>query len=321
MKMLNYYIIILTHQSFKRNFMKKIDLKTLERKIRVRKLTIEDYDQLVKLQELCFPGMHTWTREQIESQLEIFPLGQICIELNKKIVASTSSLIIDFDLYNEADDWKKLSDSGYITNHDPDGETLYGIEIMVHPNYRGYKLSRRLYRARKEIAREKNLKNIVLGGRIPGYKKYQEKMNAREYVQRVIDKELYDPVLTAQLANGFILKRIIPSYLRSDEESGGNATLLEWSNIDYHPPKGKKILTSKKVRICAVQYQLRELDNFEDFAQQCEYFTDVASGYRSDFILYPEIFTLQLFQSFQGLVDIGILVGVIAVDNPQHFIV
>ena len=125
-------------------------------------------------------------------------------------------MIIDFDLYDEADNWKKLSDSGYITNHDPDGETLYGIEIMVHPDFRGYKLSRRLYRARKELAREKNLKNIVIGGRIPGYKKHQKKLTAREYVQKVMDKELYDPVLTAQLANGFILKRIILAYMRSD---------------------------------------------------------------------------------------------------------
>ena len=105
--------------------MKKIDLKTLERKIVVRLLKIEDYDQLVKLQELCFPGMKTWTKEQIQSQLDIFPEGQICIQLNKKLVASSSSLIVDFDLYDEGDDWKKLSDSGYITNHDPDGETLW----------------------------------------------------------------------------------------------------------------------------------------------------------------------------------------------------
>jgi len=122
--------------------MKKIDLKTLEKRIIVRQIKIEDYNQIVKLQELCFPGMPTWTNEQIRSQLEIFPEGQICIELNKKIVASSSSLIIDFDLYEESDNWKMLSDSGHITNHDPDGETLYGIEIMVHPNYRGYKLSR-----------------------------------------------------------------------------------------------------------------------------------------------------------------------------------
>ena len=77
---------------------------------------------------------------------------------------------------------------------------------MVHPYFLGYKLSRRLYRARKELAIEKNLKNIPIRGRIPGYKKHQEKMSAREYVQRVMEKELYDSVLTAQLANGFILK-------------------------------------------------------------------------------------------------------------------
>jgi predicted amidohydrolase len=297
--------------------MKKIDLKTLEKRIIVRQIKIEDYNQIIKLQELCFPGMPTWTNEQIRSQLEIFPEGQICIELNKKIVASSSSLIIDFDLYEESDNWKMLSDSGHITNHDPDGETLYGIEIMVHPNYRGYKLSRRLYSARKELAVAKNLKNIVLGGRIPGYKKHQKKMSAREYVQKVMDKELYDPVLTAQLANGFILKRIIPAYMRSDEESGGNATLLEWSNLDYHPPKGKKIVPSKKIRICSVQYQMRELDNFEDFAQQCEYFTDVASGYRSDFILYPEMFTLQLL-SFLPNERPGVAVRKLAEFTPRY---
>ena len=40
---------------------------------------------------------------------------------------------------------------------------------MVHPNYRGLKLARRLYDARKQLAREKNLMRIVVGGRIPGY--------------------------------------------------------------------------------------------------------------------------------------------------------
>lgn len=274
--------------------MKKINLKTLEKKIHVRPLAIEDFPQVTELQEACFPGMQSWKIDQFKSQIKIFPEGQICIEFNGKIVASSSSLIIDFDLYEESDNWQTLSDYGYITNHDPDGETLYGIEIMVHPDFRGMKLARRLYDARKDLARKLNLKNIVIGGRIPGYKKYQKRLTSRQYVEKVMNKEAYDPVLTAQLANNFILKRIIPAYLRSDEESGGNATLLEWSNIDYVPMKGKKIVTSKKVRICAVQYQMREIDDFEDFAKQCEYFTDVASGYKCDFVLFPEIFTLQL---------------------------
>ncbi len=226
--------------------MKKIDLKTLEKKIILRQLRMEDYDELIELQELCFPGMQTWNREQIESQLKIFPQGQICIELGGKIVASSSSLILDFDLYEDSDDWKKLSDSGYITNHNPDCETLYGIEIMVHPKYRGYKLARRLYQARKDLAIQLNLKNIIIGGRIPGYSEYQEELSAREYVQKVMDKDLYDPVLTTQIANGFVLKRIIPAYMRSDEKSAGYATLLEWSNIDYVPPKRKKSCHLKK---------------------------------------------------------------------------
>ena len=38
---------------------------------------------------------------------------------------------------------------------------------MVHPDFRGLKLARRLYDARKQLAREKNLMRIVVGGRIP----------------------------------------------------------------------------------------------------------------------------------------------------------
>jgi predicted amidohydrolase/GNAT superfamily N-acetyltransferase len=297
--------------------MKKINLKTIQKKIILRQLRIEDYDNLIELQRLCFPGMQNWGLDQIKSQLIYFPEGQICIEIDGKIVASSSSLIIDFDLYEESDNWKTLSDHGFITNHDPEGETLYGIEIMTHPQFRGMKLSRRLYEARKDIARKYNLKNIVLGGRIPGYNKYKNKMTAREYVDKVLSKDIYDPVLTAQLANGFVLKRIIPAYLISDEESDGFATLLEWSNIDYIPPKGKKIVTSKKVRICAVQYQMREISDFEEFGTQCEYFTDVASGYKSDFVLFPEIFTLQLL-SFLPNKRPGVAVRELAEFTPRY---
>jgi len=297
--------------------MKKIDLKTLEKKIIVRQLMPSDFDQLIKLQELCFPGMHIWKKEQIESQLNVFPEGQICIELDKKLVASSSSLIMDIDLYDEADNWQTLSDSGYITNHDPDAETLYGIEIMVHPDFRSMKLARRLYEARKEIVKKYNLKNIVIGGRIPNYLKYQKKMSARVYVEKVMNKDLYDPVLTFQLANGFVLKRIIPAYMTGDQESAGFATLLEWANIDYVPPIGKRTLTSKKVRICAVQYMLREIKSFDDFATQCQYFVDVASGYKSDFVVFPEIFTLQLL-SFLPNERPGVAVRHLAEYTPQY---
>ncbi|MBI3004867.1 MAG: GNAT family N-acetyltransferase [Ignavibacteriales bacterium] len=274
--------------------MQKVDLKDFEKKISVRQVRIEDYDRIVQVQLKCFPGMKPWQREQLESQLSVFPEGQICIEVDGKIVASSSSLILDFELYRDWHSWREIADGGFIRNHHPDGNTLYGIEIMVDPEYQGMRLARRLYDARKNLAREKNLMRIILGGRIPGYAEHADKMAAREYVERVISKELIDPVLTTQLSNGFVLKRLIPNYLASDKDSLGYATFLEWTNLDYQPDIQRRFVPTAPVRICAVQYQMRKVASFDDFASQCEYFVDAASDYKSDFILFPEMVTTQL---------------------------
>lgn len=274
--------------------MDKIDLKDFETKIIVRTMKREDIPKVIHLASLCFPGMKPWTEEQLESQLNVFPEGQVVIEEDGEIIASSGSLIIDFNEYEEGHTWQEVTDRGYITNHDPQGDTLYGMEIMVHPEYRGMKLARRLYQARKQICRDHNLRRMVIGGRIPGYHKHKDKMTAREYVDKVIDKGIYDPVLTTQLSNGFILKRLIQSYIISDQESDGWATLLEWSNVDYQPHLKSRYVTTRPVRICSIQYMMRPIDNFDQFAQQCEYFVDVASDYKSDFLLFPELFTTQL---------------------------
>lgn len=286
-------------------------------RIKVRQLQIEDYVNVVELQKKCFPGMPTWSKEQFESQISIFPEGQIGIVYNKKLVASSSSLILDFALYSEWHGWKEIADGGFIRNHNINGNTLYGIEIMVDPEFRGLKFSRRLYDARKELCMKKNLMRIIIGGRIPGYSKYADKMSAREYIDKVISKILIDPVLTTQLSNGFVLKRLIPSYLTSDEDSKGYATFLEWTNIDYEPDTSRIFIPTRPVRICAVQYQMRSIENFESFEKQCKYFIDVASDYKCDFILFPEIFTTQLL-SFLPAERPGLAVRRLAQFTPAY---
>jgi len=278
--------------------MKDVDVRQFEKRVRLRKLTQADYEAIVALQQECFPGMKTWTTEQFDSLINVFPEGQLCIVLNREIIASSSSLIVDLDEYHETHTWRDITGQGYATNHDPHGDTLYGIEIMVAPKFRGYKLSRRLYNERKKFARKLNLRRIVLGGRIPAYHKYADKMSARKYVEKVLEKVIYDPVLTAQIANGFVLKRLIPEYLPGDEESRGYATLLEWTNIDYVPGP-ESVLAPLYVRVCAVQYMMRMIKDFDDFAEHCTYFVDVASDYKCDFIMFPEMFTTQLLSFFK----------------------
>lgn len=274
--------------------MKKLDFDALQKSIHVRPLKIEDYEQLVQLQSRCFPGMATWSKDQINSQISIFPDGQLCVEYEGKIIGSSSSLIIDFDEYGGAHSWSEISEGGYITNHDPEGDTLYGIEVMVDPEYQGMRIGRRLYDARKALARRLNLKRIMIGGRVPNYHKYAEELTIHEYVDRVMSRAIYDPVLTFQFANGFRLKRIVQDYLKMDKQSLGYALLLEWVNLHYVPVPAERHLSSIPVRICTIQYQMRPVASFDEFANQCTYFVDVAANYTADFAIFPEIFTLQL---------------------------
>lgn len=59
-------------------------------------------------------------------------------------------------------------------------------------------------------------------------------------------------------------------------------------------PSGVPILAQRSVRVASVQYAQKRITSFEAFATQVEHFVRVAADYRSDFVVFPELFTLQL---------------------------
>lgn len=279
-----------------------IDLEDFETRVIVRQLELADFDAVVALQLACFPKMQPWEPTQFASQIERFPQGQVGIEIDEQLVATASCLIVDESDYSAWNDWSRISANGTIENHDPDGDTLYGIEIQVHPEFRGMRLARRLYEARKQLCRECNLARILIGGRIPGYAAHKDKMSAPVYVEAVMARRFIDPVLTTQLANGFVLKQLVPDYLPSDEDSSGYATMLEWSNLEYVPRSttARARQRTDRVRVSTVQYPMRAIHSFDEFAQQVRFYVDTASDYNADFLLFPELFTLQLLSLTKG---------------------
>lgn len=272
----------------------ELDISQYEKPMIIRQMELTDIDEILAIQDVCFPGMDPWEREHLHSHISIFPEGQFVAELDGVIIGSCSSLLINFDEYDDRHSWNDITDNGYITNHDPQGYNLYGIEVMVHPEYRRMKVGQRLYEARKELARMLNLKSIIIGGRIPNYHLYASDMSAREYVDAVIRHKIYDPVLSFQIMSDFTLMRINPNYLMDDIASRKYATLMEWNNVDYKAKTKRHFKTSYPVRICVVQYMMRKIKCFEEFAQQCEYFVDVGADASADFVVFPEIFTTQL---------------------------
>ena len=272
-------------------------------KIQVRPLQIEDYQQLAQsFRRVYADGSDVfWTHEQIETLLRIFPEGQVVTVADDKIVGCALSIIVDYDLVKGDHTYAKVTGNETFSTHNPDGNILYGIEVFIHPDYRGLRLARRMYEYRKELCEKLNLKAIMFGGRIPNYHKYADRMRPKEYIEKVGKREIYDPVLTFQLSNDFHVRRVMTNYLPNDEESKHYACLLQWDNIYYQPPTDEPVPAKTTVRVGLVQWQMRAYATVDDLFEQIEFFVDAVSGYKSDFILFPEYFNAPLMAEFNNL--------------------
>lgn len=141
------------------------------------------------------------------------------------VVGCALSIMVDYDKFGDKHTYRQITANYTFNTHDPkNGDVLYGLEIFIHPDYRGLRLGRRLYNARKELCEQMNLRAIVFGGRIPEYYKYSDELLPREYIEKVKQKEIYDPVLSFQLANDFHGKKVLKNYLPEDEDSKEFAT-------------------------------------------------------------------------------------------------
>ncbi len=262
------------------------------RRLVVRPMQIKDIPQVQDLQRRCFGGLEPWDTDTFKMQIKRFGEGQIIVEFDNHIVATSSSLILFTSSVDNGHSFNEVSDHGRIGTHTKDGDALYGIDIAVDPAYRGLRLARRIYDARKALLKKYNLRRFLISGRIPNYHKHATKMTPEAYVKTVIEKRLKDPVLTTQLANGFSVRAVIHDYLPSDKESCGHAVFMEWLNTDYVPP-GSSVWQGP-VRVATVQYQMRTINSFDEFARQCEFFVDAAAEFQSDFVVFPELLTNQL---------------------------
>jgi predicted amidohydrolase/GNAT superfamily N-acetyltransferase len=262
--------------------------------VKVREATRDDIPKLVQLNRTAYPTMAeenvVWGESHIYSHLRVFPQGQLVAELDGKIVGGASSLIVNLGRDPlRPHTWSGITDSGYFTNHDLQADTLYGADVYVHPDYRGKGVGSVLYEARRQLCRRLNKKRILAGGRLFSYHKYADRMKPEEYAQRVVAGEIYDLVLSFQLREGFVLRGVLSNYLR-DKQSLNFASMIEWLNPEYKPaPEG-----TRKVRVACVQYQMRKVKSFHEFARQVSYFIDIAADYRADFVLLPELFSIQL---------------------------
>jgi predicted amidohydrolase len=167
---------------------------------------------------------------------------------------------------------------------------LDGADVYVHPDYRGLRIGHALYEARRCLCRKLNLRRILAGGRIHGFVEQSSTMTPEEYVRSVEAGIQRDLVLSFQLREGFVVRKVMRNYIR-DPQSRNCATLIEWLNPDYRP---RNELDSRRVRVACVQYKMRGIADFKEFSSRVEYFVDAAVGYHADFVVLPELISMNL---------------------------
>lgn len=266
--------------------------------LEVRIAVPDDVAGILALISRAYPGIENYSAGQISGQINNFPDGQFVAVLAGAIVGYCASSRIDEVVALAPHDWATITGNGFGSRHDPTGDWLYGTEMAVDDRQRGLRIGKRLYDARRALAERLELRGIVFGGRMPGYARARSKVaGPDDYLARVAAGTLRDPVIGFQLSNGFTPIGVLSKYLPFDKASNGFAAHMVWRNpyVDpTEPPAFRVPRDVESVRLATVQLQARAVRDFDGFIKNVEYFVDVAADYRSDFVVFPELFTMSL---------------------------
>lgn len=202
----------------------------------------EHVRQLEKLQQIVFPTLQPeelFSAEKYLKHIELFPEGQFIaiahVGHQDVIVGATTTFRTHFDFDDIEHTYIEAIAGGWLTNHDPIGDWLYGVDVSVHPNYRGMKVARRLYNARRALAQKLNLRGEIAGALLPGYELHSEHLSIAQYALQVKQGRIYDPTLSVQIRNGFSVRGILYDHI-SDPRSENAAALITRDNTKYlHP--------------------------------------------------------------------------------------
>ncbi len=265
----------------------------------IRNAKLTDIPEIIALSAEVYTKRLAYSRAEIRGQIKHFPEGQFVAVLDGKVVGYCASIVISEEKAMRRHGWREITGNGYCSTHNPKGDFLYGVDIFVDPESRRMRIGERFYKERNSLCKYLRLKGIVFAGRMPFLRKRYRQVGSPEgYLQQVLNKKIRDPVINFQIKQGFEIIGVLKDYLPTDKDSMGNAVHMVWYNPEVAakeaaaPKNGKQ--ASESVRVAAVQYQQRPISSFAEFKKLITYFVDVVHDYRCDFVLFPELFTLQL---------------------------
>ncbi|MFM8790132.1 MAG: GNAT family N-acetyltransferase, partial [Chthoniobacterales bacterium] len=127
--------------------------------------------QLEALQEMVFPTLAKealFRAPHYLHHISLFPEGQFVVTDGDKVVGMTTTIRYHLD-EQQPRTFIEVIDGGFLNTHEPEGEWLYGLDVGVHPQWRGRGIARHLYDARQQTVELLNLRGQFTYGMLTGY--------------------------------------------------------------------------------------------------------------------------------------------------------
>lgn len=198
--------------------------------VEIHPLSPEWVKGAVALQSACFPPPFPpellWQEAHLFRHLEVFPEGQFVASFEGQVVGSASSIRVSTESWSQPHTWDDLTGGLFLTGHNPAGSLLYGVDISVHPGFRGRGIARLLYQARFSLVKALGLEGFVTICRLPDFSA-SGFSNIEDYAEAVVSNDLTDRTMTPLLKLGLACTGVAHNCME-DEESGNSGARLEW---------------------------------------------------------------------------------------------
>jgi hypothetical protein len=224
-------------------------------KICVTTATAEDIAAYSEAQLLSWGDEMAAPEAKIASRVDIYREGILVARTpaGKPVGFVTTILLKEYD-FEDPKSWDETTDDGWCRTHCPDGKIMFGVDMSKMPDApKNDKVYDALLLACMARMIKDDLKIACLGGRLPHYHLYADKMTAEEYLFPKDEEGQPLPCLDPQVRMyltiaGVKALSVIPDYF-PDPESLNFGVLLRWDNpfCSYTNHRWWRVFTSNQL--------------------------------------------------------------------------
>jgi len=192
-----------------------------------------DNDELQRLEKDIWGEEIGSSDTIVKAPISIFPAGYFVAEVNGQLAGSLATMILDWDPHHPPQTWEQVTSGGQLTNHQTEGNALYGVQLGVVNQFQGMNVRKLLLQRGKELTIHLELDLLFFGARLPSYHKYSG-IDVLEYIERRDDQgRRIETELQLFEESGFVIDTVLPEYMSgkyADPESCNFGVLTYWLN-------------------------------------------------------------------------------------------